>query len=263
LRVCREELRTRLAEEAAADTVGSRGVGSPRMPGSGWWEQFTDMLTGRHAGWLKPAGALSLIAIGFFAARVTPLLGIGGGSRFDTMSMTEPGSSRVKYVEPGADGRIQIVLDETRQRVVSGRLDEQPIRALLLAAAKDPTDPGLRTESVNILNTRAQSADVRDALIFALRTDKNSGVRLKALEGLRAFAAEPDVRSALADVLLKDPNPGVRTQSIDLLTAGSRDKIDRNVIGMLQELMHHEDNPYIRERCKRMLEGMNASVETY
>jgi hypothetical protein len=275
LRVCREELRARLLEEKAEEEFQPRRAAAG---GSSWWDQFVDKITGRSVnawhgpfqGWMKPAGALSLIAIGFLAARVTPLLQLGPeNSPFTKSSIAEPGASRVRYVEPGSDGRVQIVLDETRQRVISGRLDDQPIRALLLAAAKDPADPGLRTESVNILNARAQSADVRDALIYALRRDQNSGVRLKALEGLRPYAQEPDVRSALAEVLLKDSNPGVRTQAIDLLTADAgggargRQMVDRQVIGMLQELMHREDNSYIRDRCRRILEAMNASVETF
>jgi hypothetical protein len=47
------------------------------------------------------------------------------------------------------------VLDETRQRIVSGGLNDQKIRILLLAAAKDPSDPGLRAETVDILNGSA------------------------------------------------------------------------------------------------------------
>src|SRR5258708_2939116 len=140
LRVCREELRARIAEAEAL----------PQRPahGAAWWERFTDFVTGRNAGrsglsW-KPAAALTLIAIGFFAARLTPMLANFGsnGRGLDAMGMTDPGSSRVRYVEPGSDGKIQIVLDETRQRVISGRLDDQRIRALLLAAVTDPGAPG-------------------------------------------------------------------------------------------------------------------------
>lgn len=265
LRVCREELRARLVEESVMPRAAAR---------VGWWEQFTDLLTGRKAdvdsgmsgrgGFIwKPAAALSLIAIGFFAARLTPVFSsVGSGQQ--VMGMTDPGSSRVRYVEPGSDGKIQIVLDETRQRVVTGRMDDQKIRVLLLSAAQDPADPGLRAETVGILNTGAQSADVRDALIQALRHDQNAGVRLKALEGLKTYAQEREVRAALADALLRDTNPGVRTQAIDLLTgSGAKQTVERNLVGMLQELMSRENNAYIRERCRRVLEAMNASVETY
>jgi hypothetical protein len=259
LRECREDLRARLMEEEASPRP-ARGSSS-----WGWWDKFVDGITLRpSAGIMRPAGALTLIALGFVAARMVPSMNFGGRSPYGAMSLAEPGASRVRYVEPAADGRVQIVLDETRQRIVSGKLDDQQIRGLLLAAAKDPTDPGLRAETVDILNGSAQSADVRDALVFALQHDQNAGVRLKAMEGLKPFAGQPEVRTALAQVLLADSNPGLRTQAIDLLTAGAAGTVDRQVVVTLQELMERgEQLGYVRERCRRVLQAMNASAETY
>ena len=254
LRSCREELHMRLAEESH---TGKHG----------WWERFTDMLTGRsiHTGWLKPAGALTLVALGFGVARMIPPGSFGGGP-FE-MGMVEP-ASRVRYVEPASDGKVQIVLDETRQRIVSGDPNSQKIRVLLLSAAKDPSDPGLRAETVDILNASAQSSEVRDALTFALLHDQNAGVRLKAMEGLKPFAQQPEVRAAMTQVLLSDSNPGLRTQAIDLLTKGLNQdspamSYDRQVIGAMQELMQRENNAYVRQRCKTALEAVKASTETY
>ena len=186
---------------------------------AGWWDQFVDALMLRPAGWagwLKMAGAVALLTVGYMGARLAPDLGLGATG----MSLADPGAQRVRSVEPGPNGGIQIVLDETRQRVVSGDLDDQNIRVLLLSAAKDPSDPGLRYETVGILNDRAQAAEVRDTLIYALEHDENAGVRLKAMDGLRPFVKHPEVRKALAGVLLSDGNPGMRTQAIDLLTQG-------------------------------------------
>jgi len=142
---------------------------------------------------------------------------------------------------------------------------------LLLSAAKDPSDPGLRYETVGILNDRAQAAEVRDTLIYALEHDENAGVRLKAMDGLRPFVVQPEVRKALAGVLLSDGNPGMRTQAIDLLTQGMgegasnsmRSPMDRDLIGILQGLMNSEDNAYVRQRGERVLQLVNASSETY
>jgi len=249
LRECRENLAARLAEEPAMRPAAH----------DGWWDKLIDALTWRPAGALmRPVGALTLMAVGFGVARMIPAGANVGGS----FASLVPQAARVRYVEPAADGKIQIVLDETRQRVVSGGLDDQQIRTLLLTAAKDPSDPGLRAETVDILNTRAQSADVRDALITALQHDQNAGVRMKALDGLKPFAQQPEVRAALTQVLLTDSNPGLRTQAIDLLTKGA--SVDRQVIGTLQELMlRGEQQGYVRERCRRVLESMNASLETY
>jgi hypothetical protein len=230
-------------------------------PRTSWWDQFIG------ASWLKPIGAMALLTIGFTAARMAPDLGSG----FTGMSLVAPGAQRVRSVEPGANGGIQIVLDETRQRIVSGGLDDQNIRVLLLSAAKDPSDPGLRYETVGILNDRAQAAEVRDTLIYALEHDENAGVRLKAMDGLKPFVQQPEVRKALTGVLLSDGNPGMRTQAIDLLTQGVGEStgnapgsaLDRDLIGTLQELMNNENNAYVRQRGQRVLQMVNASPGTY
>jgi hypothetical protein len=254
LRSCREELHMRLVEEA-------------QPAKRGWWEQFTDALTGRSgAGWLKPAGALTLLALGFGAARMVPqgAFNFGGASQ---MGVMEP-AARVRYVEPSSDGHVQIVLDETSQRVVSGALNDQKILGLLLSAAKDPSDPGLRAETFEILTANAQSAAVRNSLIYALLNDKNAGVRLKVMAGLRPFAQQAEVRTAMTQVLLNDANPEMRSQAIDLLTKSLNQddpamSFDRQVIGAMQELMQRENNAYVRQRCKTALEAVKASTETY
>jgi hypothetical protein len=258
LRSCREELHLRLVEE---EHSGAK---------QGWWERFTDALTGRssHSGWLRPAGALTLLALGFGAAQVMRpgVFGSGGGPF--QMGVLEPSASRVRNVEPASNGKVQILLDETRQRTVSGTLGDQQIQVLLLSGLKDPSDPGLRAESGELLNTSAQSSEVRDALIYAMLHDQNSGVRLNVIKGLKPLAQQPDVVAALTQVLLTDANPGMRTQAIDLLTKGLNEpgpamNYDRQVIGAMQELMQREHNSYVRQRCKTALESVKASTETY
>jgi HEAT repeat protein len=173
--------------------------------------------------------------------------------------LAEPTISQVRYLEPDPSGSVRIVVEETRQRVLSGRLDEEPIRHLLLAAAREARDPGLRGETVDILKAQPEAADVRRALLATFEHDPNDGVRLKALEGLKSFATEPDVRSTLVRSLLVDDNPGIRIQAIDLLIQKREDAL----VGVLQELMQRESNNYVRLRCQRALQEMNASVGTF
>jgi len=249
LRDCREDLFLRLAEEPAPASS------------SGWWDKFVDAIALRpSAGWFRPAGAVTLVALGFAIARFVPMGDLL--PRLGTAGFADAGPGHVRYVERAPDGRVQIVLDETRQRIVYGNLEEQPIRALLLSAAKDPSDPGLRAETVDILNS--QAADFRDALIYAVEHDQNAGVRMKAMDGLKQFARDPEVRTALKYVLLGDSNSGLRTQAIDLLVNANTPALDREMVGTLQELMERgEQLSYVRERCRRVLESMNASAETY
>jgi anti-sigma factor RsiW len=230
------------------------------VPGFNWWDKFREGFTVRFhfaPGIAQVAGAAAMLALGFLTARVAPNSFLGNWHSAGVLA--EPATSRVRYVEPLAPGRVQIVLDETRQRVLSGNVDDQAIQRLLLTAAKDQSDAGLRVESVDLLKNNPQSAEIRTALVYALEHDSNAGVRLKALDGLKQFADDPDTRKALTRVLLTDDNPGVRTQVIDLLVQRHTDAM----VGVLQELLEKEDNGYIRMRCQKVLQEMNASAETY
>jgi HEAT repeat protein/putative zinc finger protein len=208
---------------------------------------------------LKFAGAAALVAFGFFGARLVNSSSPGAFSGNLAGVRIEPTASRVRYVEPDADGRLQIVVDETKQRVISGRLEDDAIRRLVLAAARDSSDPGLRAESVEILKSSGDQAEVRQALLYALQHDSNPGVRLKALEGLKPFTADLDARKVLARVLLSDDNPGVRTQAIDLLVKYKQP----DVAGVLQQLLRKEPNNYVRQLSEKTLREMNASIETF
>jgi hypothetical protein len=257
LRACRAGLAERLAlESAVAQAI------PPAQQKQGWWDRFVDTLT-MPMNMLRPAGAVALVALGFLGARMVPANMSGVG----TLSLGDAGASRVRSVEPAADGRIHIVLDETRQRSVEGSMEDAAIRELLLSATKDPSD-GLRAETMELLTRNPASTDVRDALIYAVRNDRNAGVRLKALDGLEAFKGDAEARSALVDVLSSDENQGMRSKAIELLVKNldstAQPVADRRLIGVLQELLMRETEPEIlRQRSQRVLDLMNASIEVY
>ena len=203
----------------------------------------------------KTAAAVALLLVGFAGGRLRIT-----ESGFPKMALNEePVASRVRYVQPDASGRVQIVVEEVRQRVLQGSLTDNRIRALLVSAAREANDPGVRVDTMDLLKGSAESADVRRALLAALQHDTNPGVRLKALEALRPSAQEAETRRVLAEVLLSDENPGIRTQAIDLLTQ----RREPAMVGVLQELISREDNNYVRLKCQRALSEMNASVETF
>lgn len=259
----------RALEESRAQLRRSLALaGDPRrasdVRGSGFWDKIREGFTIHFhfaPGIAQVAGAAAMLALGFLTARMAPNALLG---KFGQAGMIDPATSRVRYVEPVSPGRVQIVLDETTQRVLSGSVNDEAIQRLLLTAAKDPSDAGLRVESVDLLRSNSQSAEIRRALVYSLEHDPNAGVRLKALDGLKQFAEDPDTRQALTQVLLKDDNPGVRTQVIDLLVQKNSDQRHTDaMVGVLQELMEKEDNGYIRMRCQKVLQEMNASAEMY
>jgi hypothetical protein len=204
-----------------------------------------------------PAGAMALFALGWFAARTPELTAVlpGTSNGFQQSGLI----STVRSIQPDRSGRILISVDDTQRRVVSGGLDEQKIRELLLTAMNEQGNAGVRVESASVLKDLAGSEDVRQALLKALQHDPNPGVRLKALEGLHQFGYDPGVRQTLTTVLMTDSNAGVRIQAIDLLTS----RHDDSIVSILQSLVHKDDNDYVRLRCVRALQEMNASVGSF
>jgi hypothetical protein len=232
---------------------------TPAVRRSAWDRvQFASWLSPRSWKW-NIAGAMTLLSIGFFGGSWYSDAGPEPEPVHFAGSVLEPISSRVRFVQPEESGRVQIVLEEVRQRVLEGGVDDDHIRGLLLSAAREANDPGVRVETMDLLKDQSETKEVRRALLAALQHDTNPGVRLKALEGLRGNASDAETRRVLAQVLLKDENPGVRTQAIDLLTGQS----EPDMVGVLQELVSREENNYVRLKCQKALREMNASVETF
>lgn len=244
LSACRQDLRKQVA--VIAEASGSQ---SP-------WRKWLASLGLAGAGWnwaAKPAMGLALFAAGFAGAKYLPPPTPGAAGN--------PAVKNVRYIEAAEGGGVRIVYDEVRQKEMSGRVDDQRVREMLLAATRDPNDPALRVDSVEFLKNRAEREEVRTAFVRALTSDPNEGVRLKALEALKPYAAEADVRSALTKVLMADQSASVRTQTIDLLVNTRHD--EGELAGVLQDLMRREQNTYIRQRSQSALRAMNASLETF
>ncbi len=249
LSACRQDLRRQVAGIAAAGGT---------VP---FWRRWLPSATSQGGFWsfaAKPAMAMALFAAGFAGARLLP----STAAQLPGSSAQTPAAVRnVRFIEPSSDGRVRIVYDEVSQKELAGRVDEKIVRDMLLAATRDPDDPGLRVDSVEYLKNRGERAEVRRAFVRALESDPNEGVRLKALEALKPYAAESDVRTALTKVLLADQSATVRTQTIDLLVNTRRNESE--LAGVLQDMMRREQNSYIRQRGQTALKAMNASLETF
>jgi hypothetical protein len=205
--------------------------------------------------WLRPAGAVALVAVGFFAARLMPEDMAWSGRS----AQAQPVVGRVRLIDAAPGGMVRVQYEEIRPRELRGSFQDERIRQLLLAAATDPTDPGLRAESIDLLKDRTADAEVRRALIDALRSDDNPAVRLKAIEALRPYAHEPETRKALAQVLLADRHAGVRIAAVELLANVK----EPDVAGAFQQLLHREEDQYIRQRTLKALDEMRASYGTF
>lgn len=260
------EIKPELLRECRVDLRAAIEGGAPRTARSekNAWTLFLEAIGFTLNGmgqYRQPVGALALIAVGFFAARFTAVwapLQLAPGNAITTAGVGDNVYSTVRSVQPDSAGRVQIVLDETRRRVVSGGMDDQNIRRFLLAGAHED-DTAVRMQAVDLLKDRCTgSTEVRDALLNTLR-DTNVGLRLKALEGLRPLAADPVVRKTLAQVLMSDENPAVRKEAVDMLVSHRDDAL----VGILQSLVQREDNGYVRLKCEKALKESNASIGTF
>jgi anti-sigma factor RsiW len=156
--------------------------------------------------------------------------------------------------EPGSNN-VQIQYDTVVPQQVQGSLDDARVQQLLLFAARDNTDSGVRIDSVDLLTqklTQNQGDEkVREALIYALQSDNNAGVRLKALDGLAPYVRQDTrVRNAMLQALMNDFNPGVRMQAIQALKPA---RADGSVRQVLQHLASQDQNQDVRRLSRVIL----------
>jgi HEAT repeats/Putative zinc-finger len=248
-----------LVGECRADLMLAiqEGAPLPRRASKGPWTLFLEAMADTLSGlgrFRQPLTAAAMLALGFLSARYLPSF----SSPASPSPASNPSFATVRSVLADNSGRVQIAYDETQRRVVSGRMDDQAIRKLLVAGLQEE-NPDVRVQAADLLKARAAASDVREALLNRLATDPNPGVRLKALDGLTPVAGDPDVRKTLAQVLLADDNPAVRMEAVNLLVTHP----DDSMVGVLQNLMQREDNNYVRSKCEKALKELNASVGTF
>jgi hypothetical protein len=152
--------------------------------------------------------------------------------------------------EPGTN-KIDIKYDTVSTLETQGSMNDQRIQQLLLFAARNNYNSGVRMDSVDLLTQKPDVSQVRDALIYALRYDTNPGVRLKALDGLGGFVKDDvRVRDSVLEALVSDPNPGVRTEALRLIEPV---KADGSVRGVLMTLAAKDQSQYIKSQARTML----------
>jgi hypothetical protein len=207
--------------------------------------------------WQQPVGAVGLVALGFFAARLTT--GNPGAAQApQPAGSSEQVYATVRSVLPEQAGMVRIAFDETRRRELTGRMEDPNIQRLLLAGTREE-NPAVRLQSVDQLGGQPEAGEVRDALVNALSHDPNAGVRLKALDGLRALSGDPRVRKAVAGTLVSDDDSAVRSKAVDLLVLHR----DQEMVGVLQNIVQRDNNEYVRYRAGKTLRDWNASVGTF
>lgn len=246
------ECRIRLSEELEKVPRG-------RFP----WARFTSVFHGLRLSFQPSLMALLLVG-GFVVGWGTANMRTGNSpfsipTTTGTSDLNLANISTIQSITPDPQGNLEIVFDTTRRRVVRGNAKDPQIERLLVFAANNYSNPGIRLDSIEQLKDRANDSDVRQSLITALRADQNAGVRLKALEALREFGGDQQVKGALLEALKKDDNPGVRIEAIEQLSKLR----DASTVPLLQQLASGDPNNYVRMRSASALRDLNAAPEIY
>ena len=155
--------------------------------------------------------------------------------------------------QPGSN-QVTIKYDTVVPQQATGSFSDPQIQQLLLYAARNNFNPGVRMDSVNLLTQQPTNEHVREALLYALRYDSNTGVRLKALDGLGPFVKDDvQVRDAVLEALMSDVNPGIRIEALRLLDPV---RADSSVRIVLQRLAQKDENRFIRSQARSMVAQM-------
>ncbi len=225
------------------------------QPGGFWQRLIFD-----PGAWLRPIKFAPALAAAIFIAGLAGGIGatykVMSGREVIVEGPSEPAAeSSITGIQsidqqPGSN-QISIKYNTVSTQQMQGSLNDQRIQQLLLFAARNNYNSGVRMDSVDLLIQKPSDTHVREALLYALRYDSNPGVRLKALEGLGPYVKDDlRVRDAVLEALSNDSNPGLRTQALHLLEPC---RADSSVRGVLQKLAESDQNQYIRSQARNML----------
>jgi anti-sigma factor RsiW len=228
----------------------------------GWWRRliFEPTIWLRQVR-MSPALAAAIFIVGF---------GGGIGATYDYLA-NRPGTGLAlielapaqspieasaitgirSVTQQSGSNQVSIKYDTISTQEAQGSLNDQRIQQLLLFAARNNYNSGVRMDSVDLLTQAPNDTQVREALMYALQNDTNPGVRLKALDGLSGFVRQdPMVRDAVLRTLVGDASAGVRLQALHLVEPM---KADSSVRSVLTRLAASDQNASIRSQSRTML----------
>jgi hypothetical protein len=223
----------------------------------GWWHRLVfDPVVWLNQIRFAPALAAAIFMIGFAGGIAATYKMVHIPAKEDIGSAPPPAvegsvSGVTSVAQQAGSNQVTIKYDTVSAQERTGSLNDPGIQQLLLYAARNNFNAGVRMDSVDLLTKQPNNTHVREALLYALRYDSNTGVRLRALDGLGSYVRDDvQVRDALLEALMSDSNPGIRIEALRLLEPV---RADSSVRIVLQRLAAKDENRYIRSQARTML----------
>jgi hypothetical protein len=226
---------------------------------------FWNRLAFDPANWLlqmkfSPALAAAILIVGFvggigtmreiYGSRIPQ--GPGQVQQQNTPVPTEASIASISSIvqDPGTN-QVSIKYNTVSTQEAQGSLNDQKIQQLLLYAARNNYNSGVRVDSVDLLAQKSGDMQVREALMYTLQNDTNPGVRLKSLDALGNYVKnDTNVRDSVLRALVNDGNSGVRIEALRLIEPV---KADGSVRGVLMALAAKDQSTYIKSQARTML----------
>ena len=215
--------------------------------------------------WLRqvrfsPALASAILILGF-AGGVTTTYKFYGSRPTNVAEIQNPNIPAVtteasitgisSIVQQPGTNQISIKYNTLSTQEAQGSLNDDKIQQLLLYAARNNYNTGVRVDSVDLLSKSTGDMQVREALMYTLQNDTNPGVRLKSLDALGNYVKnDTNVRDAVLRALVNDTNSGVRIEALRLIEPV---KADGSVRGVLMALASKDQSTYIKSQARTLL----------
>jgi anti-sigma factor RsiW len=254
LNEARQELRTALRTERSTPPL---------------WNRISDFITSLLPNYKIALGGIATLAVGILLGRIV-LAPIQQPAAIEPPAVAKVTTSvdgethitNLRFVDSDAsDGEVEFTFDAISPVHIKGSINDDRVQKVLAHALVNDQNPGVRLRSVSAFATQMQTLkspdkEVKAALILALKTDTNPGVRKEALKTLQGFPFDEEIKQAFLHVLMRDGNPALRIAAINSLDSArvQGQPRDKDLLEVLKQRMHSDNNNYVRIRAKAVLE---------
>jgi hypothetical protein len=245
----RQELRVRLRQEKRKQTFTTRIK-----------EFFAPFSSFRPA---YVMGVIAVFASGILIGSILFRSGAGPELQVSNEGSENVRISNVKFIDSDAsDGEVEFSFNAVKPVRVKGNINDEKIKSVLMSAMLNEENPGIRLNTVNLINESRSSQidpEVKTAVIAVAKYDDNPGVRKEAFTFMKKLPFDEDIKSAYLYVLMNDSVSGLRIEAINGLFEASQkgELFTKEELSIFKEKMQEDENSYIRLRAQTVLKEYN------